>query len=258
MSEIIHPTAVIAPDVFIGEEVEIGPYAVIGKEVSLGRGTQIGPHAVIESWTTLGERCTIGAGAVIGGTPQDLSYTGHRSFVRIGDRTVVREYATIHRSKESEGVTSVGNDCYLMAYSHVGHDCRIEDKVVIVNAVHLGGHVMVEAGAFISALVPIHQFVRVGTMCLTGALSPIRKDVLPYVIVEGHPPRVRGLNVEGLGRAQIPAENRSALKHALKFLLDEERRTVDAVNKMKEAYSEFPEVLHFADFAESSERGFYR
>jgi UDP-N-acetylglucosamine acyltransferase len=258
LSEVIHPTAVIAPDASVEEEVEIGPYAVIGEEVSLGRGTQIGPHAVIENWTTLGEGCTIGTGAVIGGAPQDVGYTGHRSFVRIGDRTVIREYATINRSKEAEGVTSVGNNCYLMAYSHLGHDCRIEDKVVIVNAAHLGGYVTVEAGAFISALVPIHQFVRVGTMCLTATLSPIRKDVLPYAIVEGHPPRVRGLNVEGLRRAQIPAENRSALKHALNILLDEAGRTVDAVNKMKETYGEFPEVLHFADFAASSERGFYR
>ncbi|MEE8110479.1 MAG: acyl-[acyl-carrier-protein]--UDP-N-acetylglucosamine O-acyltransferase, partial [bacterium] len=111
MSEAIHPTAVVSPKATLGRNVEIGPYAVVGEEVALGCGTKVGPHAVIENWTTVGEECTIATGAVIGGAPQDLGYRGHRSYVRIGDRTVVREYVTIHRSKDPEGETRVGNGC---------------------------------------------------------------------------------------------------------------------------------------------------
>ncbi len=254
----IHPTAVVSPEANIEEGVRIGPYAVIGEKVNLGRGTQIGPHASIENWTTVGEECTIGSGAVIGGTPQDVEFKDHRSFVRIGDRTRVREYVTIHRSKEPEGTTSVGSDCYLMAYSHLGHDCRLEDEVVLVNATNLAGHVTVEAGAFISGIVPIHQFTRVGKLSLVGALSPIRKDILPYTIVEGHPPRVRGLNVVGLRRARVTAEARTALKRALKILLNDGLRAMEAIKVIKESCGEFPEVRYFAEFCESTERGFHR
>ncbi|MFQ5693184.1 MAG: acyl-ACP--UDP-N-acetylglucosamine O-acyltransferase, partial [Nitrospinota bacterium] len=221
-------------------------------------GTEIGSHAVIEGWTTVGEGCSIGPGAVIGAPPQVAGESGVRSYVRIGDRTVVREYATIHRSKELDGVTSIGNDCYLMAYSHVAHDCRFGDGVILVNLASLSGHVVVEDGAFISGMVAIHQFVRLGTLCLAGALSVIRKDVLPYTIVEGHTPRVRGLNVVGLRRRGVPAETRRALKGALKTLLDGGLRTEEALERIRAEYGDVPEVSHFADFVERSERGVYR
>ena len=254
----IHPTAVVSPGANIEKEVEIGPYAVVGEEVNLGRGTRVGPHAFIENWTTVGEECTIGSGAIIGGAPQDVDYKGQRSFVQIGDRTKVREYVTIHRSKEPEGATSVGSDCYLMAYCHLGHDCLLEDRVVVVNTSNLAGHVTVETGAFISGAVQIHQFTRVGKLSLVGALSPIRKDILPYTIVEGHPPRVRGLNVVGRRRAGVAAEARNALKRALKILLNDESRVVDAAKTIKKSCGEFPEVRYFAEFLESTERGFHR
>ncbi len=258
MSEAIHPTAVVSPKATLGRDVEIGPYAVVGEEVALGCGTKVGPHAVIENWTTVGEECTIATGAVIGGAPQDLGYRGHRSYVRIGDRTVVREYVTIHRSKDPEGETRVGNGCYLMAYSHVAHDCRFGDSVVLVNMAQLSGHVVVEDGAFISALVGIHQFVRLGELCLAGGVSAVRKDILPYTIVEGHNPRVRGLNLIGLRRRGVTSAARGALKQALKCLLDEGLRTEETVRRIREEHGGVPEVNHLADFVEKSKRGFYR
>lgn len=258
MSARIHPTAVVSPRAELGADVEIGPYAVVGEEVVLGRGTSVGPHAVIENWTTVGEGCSIAAVAVIGGAPQDVGYRGHRSYVRIGDRTVVREYVTIHRAKEPEGVTVVGSDCYLMAYSHVAHDCRFGDRVILANMVNLSGHVVVEDGAFLSGVVAVHQFERVGELSLVGALSVVRKDILPYTIVEGHSPRVRGLNVVGLRRRGISPEARGAIKGALRLLLDEGLRTQEAVERIRAEYGLFPEASHLADFAETSERGFYR
>ena len=258
MSGAVHPTAIVSADAEIAPDAGIGPYAVVGEKVILGAGTKVSAHAVIENWTTVGEGCTIGPGAVIGGAPQSLGDQGHRSSVRIGKRTVVREYATVNRSKEANGETLVGDDCYLMAYSHVGHDCVLENRVVVVNAANLGGHLLVEEGAFISALVPVHQFVRIGRLSLIGTLSPVRKDILPYTIVEGHPPRVRGLNVEGLRRQKAPPQVRKTLKNILKLLLKEEAITQQAVRRIREDHGDVPEAVHLADFIEKSKRGFYR
>jgi UDP-N-acetylglucosamine acyltransferase len=171
---------------------------------------------------------------------------------------VVREYVTVHRSKETDGETLVGNDCYLMAYSHLGHDCRIGDGVIMVNGANLAGHVTVENGVFVSALAAIHQFVRVGRLSLVGGLSPIRKDILPYTILEGHPPRVRGLNRVGLKRAGFSVEVRSAIKQAMNVLLDKGCRADEAVNRIREKHGDIQEISHLAEFAEQSERGFYR
>ncbi|HJM42127.1 MAG TPA: acyl-ACP--UDP-N-acetylglucosamine O-acyltransferase [Nitrospinota bacterium] len=258
MSGAVHPTAVVSADAVIAPDAVIGPYAVVGEEVTLGAGTKVSAHAVIENWTTVGEGCTIGPGAVIGGAPQDLGYRGHRSSVRIGKRTVVREYVTVNRSREADGETLVGDDCYLMAYSHVGHDCVLENRVVVVNAASLGGYLLVEEGAFISAQVPVHQFVRIGRLCLIGTLSPIRKDILPYTIVEGNPARVRGLNAEGLRRRETPPQVRKTLKNALKLLLKEEASTEQAVRRIREEHGDVPEAVHLTDFIEKSKRGFYR
>ncbi|MFQ5914338.1 MAG: acyl-ACP--UDP-N-acetylglucosamine O-acyltransferase [Nitrospinota bacterium] len=254
----IHPTAVVSPNVVLGPGVEIGPYVVVGEEVALGHGTKVGPHAVIENWTTAGEGCTIGAGAVVGGAPQDVKFCGHRSFVRIGHGTVVREYVTIHRSREPDGETLVGKNCYLMAFSHVAHDCHLGDGVVLVNLAALSGHVVAGDGAFISGNVAVHQFVRLGELCLVGAFSAVRKDILPFTIVEGHEPRVRGLNVVGLKRRGVSSGARGAIKRAMNILLDEGLRTVEAVNRIQEQYGEVPEVNRLVSFVENSERGFYR
>ncbi len=258
MSPLIHPTAIISDNAKLGPGVEIGPYAVLGDEVTLGPGTRVGPHAVLEGWTTVGEGCTIGPGAVIGTAPQDVGYAGHRSYVHIGDRTVIREYVTIHRSKEPEGITHIGNDCYLMTSSHVAHDCRLEDRVVMVNLTALSGHVRVEQGAILSGMVVVHQFVRIGELSLVAARAGVRKDILPYTIADFHPARFRGLNVVGLRRKGVPSEHRNAIKHAVKLLLDDGLQTEEAIKRIREQYSDVPEVRHLADFVENSERGFHR
>ena len=258
MDLLIHPTAVVSSEANLAEEVEVGPYVVIGAEVSLGRGTRVGPHAVIDGWTTVGEGCRIGAGAVIGTPPQDADYRGERSYVQIGNESVIREHVTIHRATGEEEVTRIGNETYLMAYSHVGHNCKVGDGVVLTNYVGLSGHVEVEEKAVLSAYVGLHQFVKIGTLSLVGGFSGIRKDVPPYTIVEGHTPRVRGLNTVGLRRNGVSTQTRGALKTALHFLLESNLTVKEAVERIRQEVPRGPEVDHLVEFVERSKRGIHR
>jgi UDP-N-acetylglucosamine acyltransferase len=255
---LIHPTAVVSSEANLAEEVEVGPYVVIGAEVSLGRGTQVGPHAVIDGWTTVGGGCRIGAGAVIGTPPQDADYRGGRSYVQIGNKSVIREYVTIHRASGEEQVTRIGNGAYLMAYSHVGHNCKVGDGVVLTNYVALSGYAEVGKKAVLSGYVGVHQFVKIGTLSLVAAFVPLRKDVPPYTIVEGNPPRVRGLNTVGLRRGGVSTEARGAIKAALHFLLESNLTAKEAVGRIREEVPRGPEVDHLVEFVERSKRGIHR
>jgi len=188
----IHPTAIIHPKAELAEGVSVGPYVVIGEHVRLGTGTIVSPHAVIEGWTSIGQHCDIGVGAVLGGPPQDLKYRGQRSFLRVGDHTCVREYVTVHRSAEEDGVTSIGAHDFLMAYTHVAHDCRLGNYVIMVNYAGLSGYVEVEDRAFISGHNAVHQFVRIGYLAMVSGASRVVKDIPPFMIAEGNPPASGG------------------------------------------------------------------
>lgn len=255
---LIHPTAVVSPQAHLGEEVEVGPYAVIGPEVSLGGVTRVAAHTVIEGWTSVGEGCTIGPCAMIGLPPQDVGYRGERSYVRIGNGNVIREYVTIHRACGEEEVTWIGDGAYFMTYSHVAHNCRVGDGAILTNYAALSGHAEVEEKAILSGYVGVHQFVRIGTLALVGAHAAIRKDVLPYTIVEGHPPRFRGPNTIGLRRHGVSAEARSAIKAALRLLLRSNLTVGEAVGRIRQEVAPGPEVDHLVEFAERSERGVNR
>ena len=173
----IHPSAIVDSDAQIGEGVSIGPWALIGPGVSVGHGTTIGPRVLIERDTILGEDCKVGNGAVLGTDPQDLKYRGELSTLEIGDRTVIREFATLNRGTAASGRTVVGSDCLLMAYTHVAHDCELGNHVILANSVNMAGHVRIEDWVIVGGLTPIHQFVRIGAHAFVGGGSRVSQDV---------------------------------------------------------------------------------
>jgi len=253
----IHPTAVVHPKAELGAGVRIGPYAVVGEGVVVGDGTEIGPHAVLEGPRLLiGPRCRIFAGAVIGYPPQDLKFKpGTPSGVRIGADNVIREYATIHRSSVEDGWTVIGDGCFIMAGSHIAHDCRVGNQVVLTNYTGLTGFVEVGDRAVISGLVGIHHFVRIGTLAFVGGCSRIPQDVPPYFLVEGNPAVVRGVNVVGLRRAQVPAADRLALQRAYRILYRSGRATSAALEALRSELPPSPYITTLVEFIATSRRG---
>jgi UDP-N-acetylglucosamine acyltransferase len=199
----IHPTAVVDPKAQIDQGVEIGPYAVIGAEVCIGAGSRIGPHVVLDGRVRMGRGNRIFPGASIGAEPQDLKYNGAPTEVVIGDDNAIRECVTINRATHEGEQTRIGSGNLLMAYSHLGHNCDLGDRIVIANGVAVAGHVVIGDRAVIGGVLGIHQFVHIGTMAMVGGMSRIDRDVPPFAIVEGHPGRLRGLNRIGLKRSGL-------------------------------------------------------
>lgn len=197
----VHATAVVDPRARIGSGVEVGPYAVIGADVEIGDGCRIWPHVVIDGRVRMGKGNRIFPGACIGLEPQDLKYGGAPTEVVIGDNNTIRECVTINRATAEGERTQLGNGNLLMAYSHIGHNCRLDNGIVIANGVAVAGHVMIADRAVIGGVLGIHQFVHIGTLAMVGGMSRIDRDVPPFMTVEGHPGRVRGLNRIGLRRS---------------------------------------------------------
>ena len=251
----IHPSSIIDPGSNLGEDITVGPFSVIGRNVKIGRGTVIGSHVLIEANTKIGEKCKIFHGASIGGEPQIMNFEDVSSSVEIGDGTVVREYATIHRSGFKDGVTRVGKNCLLMAYSHLGHDCELGDQVVVVNGTGLSGHVIVENQAFISGLVGIHQFVRIGRNAMVGGMAGVNQDVLPFSTVEGTPARLLSVNAVGLKRANFKPNVRAAIKKAFKIISSTDLNTTQAVEKISSEVEMCDEINYLLDFIKNSNRG---
>jgi UDP-N-acetylglucosamine acyltransferase len=257
---LIHPTATIDPKAEIDDGVEIGPYSVIEKGVSIGEGTKIGPHVIIREGTEIGKGCHLFQFASIGEAPQFLGYRGEKTFLRIGDRNIIREFATLHRGTvKGGGKTTIGNDNFFMAYSHVAHDCQIGNQVVMANGATLGGHILIEDYAIIGGLVAIHQFCRVGAFAIIGGLSGVLLDVPPYTKAQGDRARLFGLNTVGLRRANFSPETLRALKKAYRIVfrsgltLEKAIKTVAA-----DEISQTHEVQHFLQFIQTSKRGISR
>ena len=199
----VHPTAVVDPAAKLGSGVVIGPYAVIGPEVEIGDGSRIGPHAVIDGRVRMGKGNRIYPGACIGLEPQDLKYNGAPTEVVMGDANTIRECVTINRATHEGEQTVLGSGNLLMAYSHLGHNCHLGDRIVIANGVAVAGHVVIGDRAVVGGVLGIHQFVHIGTMAMVGGMSRIDRDVPPFAIVEGHPGRLRGLNRIGIKRSGL-------------------------------------------------------
>jgi len=252
---LVHPTAIIDPDTDVAPDVAVGPYSIIGPGVVVGRGTVIGPHVLLERDTTLGEQCQIAKGAVIGSDAQDLKYEGEPSRLIVGDRTVVREYATLNRGTRVSGKTTVGSDCLIMAYAHVAHDCEIGNHVILSNAVNMGGHVVIEDWAIVGGLTAIHQFVRIGAHSFCGGGSRVPQDIPPYLKVAGNPVKPYGLNSVGLERRGASKDVRRALKQTYQVLFQSRLTLTKALDIAEDEVEQIPEVRHLLTFIRSSKRG---
>ena len=251
----IHPTALVDEGAKLSGGVTVGPYSIIGPGVTVGSGTTIGPHVLIERDTILGNACQISKGAVLGTDPQDLKFKGEPTTLHVGDRTVIREYATLNRGTAASGKTSVGSDCFLMAYVHVAHDCEIGNHVILANAVNMGGHVTIEDWAIVGGLSAIHQFVRIGAHAFVGGASRVAQDVPPYVRVAGSPPKLYGLNSVGLDRRGVSDEVRKALKAAYRILFQSGLNVTQGLARAEAEVEQLPEVRRLLTFVRNSQRG---
>ncbi len=254
-AEVRHPTAIIDPDAQIASSARVGPYAVIGPGVEVGERVQIGPHAYLERDTCVGEDCRIGPGAVLGTDPQDLKYAGEQTFLEVGPRTVIREYATLNRGTAVSGKTVVGADSLIMAYAHVAHDCRIGNNVVLANAVNMGGHVRIDDWATVGGVTAIHQFVRIGCHSFVGGGSRLPQDVAPYVMVAGNPCAAYGLNTVGLRRRGFSPETMEALRVAYRRIFQSDRNIGHSLDALEAEGGHDEEVERLITFIRASRRG---
>jgi UDP-N-acetylglucosamine acyltransferase len=251
----IHPTAVVDPKAQIDLGVEVGPYAVIGPEVRIGAGSRIGPHVVLDGRVTLGRGNRIFPGACIGAEPQDLKYSGAPTEVVLGDDNSIRECVTINRATHEGEQTRLGSGNLLMAYSHLGHNCLLGDRIVIANGVAVAGHVVLGDRAVVGGVLGIHQFVHIGTMAMVGGMSRIDRDVPPFAIVEGHPGRLRGLNRIGIKRSGLGDLDGGAQARQLQQVWAELYRSdavlADALQRVRQM-TLFPPAETLVSFLEAS------
>jgi UDP-N-acetylglucosamine acyltransferase len=256
MAIVIAETACIDPRAEIAEEVEIGPYCVVGPDVKIGRGTRLLSHVCVSGQTTLGEGNIVHPFAVIGGEPQDVSFRGSPTRVEIGDQNTIRESVTIHRGSEKEqGVTRIGSKSLLMVNVHIGHDCVLDDNIIMANNTILGGHCHIESYVTISGGVGVHPFVSVGSYSYVGALSRIYHDVPRFMIVDGNPSKVRCINVVGLRRNNIGAEAVAGL-HEAHRLIYRAHMTVEHAAEILSSHGHLcPEVKSLLEFIESQHLG---
>ncbi|MEI6437910.1 MAG: acyl-ACP--UDP-N-acetylglucosamine O-acyltransferase [Candidatus Omnitrophota bacterium] len=257
MPNTIHATAIIGPDVKLGENIIIGPYAVIEGEVSLGDGTEVGAHAVVSGWTKVGKGNRIFPHAAVGFDPQDKKYKrGDKTFLEVSDNNIFREFCTIHRGTiEGNGVTRIGSNNLFMAYSHVAHDCVVGNGCVLANSGTLAGHVTVEDFVIVGGLSAVHQFCRVGKNAMIGGCSRVVQDVPPYSLCVGGPALVYNLNAIGLRRAGVTSDSMKQLKEAFRIMFHSGLAKNSAVEQIERDVQLTEHVKHLLDFAKASERG---
>lgn len=255
----IHTTAIVHPAARIDEGVEIGPYTIVGENVSIGAGTIIGPHAVIEGWTEIGRDNRIFQFASIGAAPQDLKFHGEKTTLRLGDRNTVREFVTLHRGTESGGgETVVGSDNLFLAYSHIAHDCRVGNRVILSNGATLAGHVHVDDYAILSGLCAVHQFTRIGAHAMVAGGAMVNQDVAPYTIVQGDRAKTVGINLVGLQRRGFSEAAIRSIKKAYKLIFRSRLRIEEALERISLELGEGPELKVLTDFVRHSQRGVTR
>jgi UDP-N-acetylglucosamine acyltransferase len=250
----IHPTAVIDSQAEIDSDIEIGPYVVIEGPVKIKRGTRVIAQAYLTGWTEIGENNEIHPGVILGDAPQDKAYKGEKTYLKIGDDNILREHVQVHRGTRAESSTTIGNHNFLMANSHVGHNCKLGDQIVLANGALLGGHVEVGDNVFISGNCVVHQFVRIGDYALMRGLSGTSRDVPPYAIVDWQH-TVRGVNVTGLKRAGFDDRRIRAIREAFRLLFRKGRNLSLAVKELEAEGKVGPDVLILLQFIKSSKRG---
>jgi UDP-N-acetylglucosamine acyltransferase len=256
---VIHQTAVIDPSAIIAASVEIGAYSIIGAGVEIGEGTWIGPHVVIQGPTKIGKENKFFQFSSIGEVPQDKKFHNETSFLEIGDRNTIREFATINRGTEDGGgTTKIGNDNWLMAYIHIAHDCQVGNNTIFANNASLAGHVIIEDFVILGGFTLVHQFCSIGQHAFCGMGSAISKDVLPYIMVNGSPAHTHGLNSEGIKRKGFGKETMKALRDAYKIIYRNKLTKDEARHKLEPLAAEFPEVKNMLEALNKSKRGILR
>lgn len=259
MGTFIHPNAIVSKNAKLGENVQVGPYTIIEDDVEIGDNTQIAYSAVIGNGARIGNNCRIYSNAIIATDPQDLKYENEKTYVIIGNNTTVREFATINRATSATYKTEVGDNCLVMTYAHIAHDCKIGNNVRITNSVQLAGHVEVDEYAIIGGIAAIHQFVRIGAYAMIGAAVKAVKDVPPYAMVGVNPPKVDGINKIGLRRNGFSNQAISAIDEFYKTIFLSGLNNSDGINEYLSKHPEpIAEVQRCIDFINKSERGIYR
>lgn len=255
---LIHPTAIVSPEAWLDEGVEIGPYSIVGPQVKIGKETSLSSHVHVEGDTEIGARCRIFPGAVIGTTAQAYLPKAVRSSVSIGDDNIIREWVTLHASMKEGGRTVVGSRNMLMANAHIAHDCVLGNDITMANLATLGGHVAVEDGVVIGGLTGVHQFVRIGRLAIIGGLSKVVMDVAPFSMADGRPAQFRGLNAIGLRRAGFDSARRLRVRRALKELFGGHASLSLSIPQVKRDFKNDADVQAILSFLEKSKRGVTR
>jgi len=255
----IHPTAIVDSKADIAKNVTIGPYAVIAGNVIIGKGTRIGSHTVIDPYVTIGPDCEIFQHAAIGAVPQSVKFAGEETYVKIGQGSIIREFVTVHRGTGfGGGVTEVGEENFIMAYSHIAHDCKTGRRVMMANNATLAGHITIGNYATIGGLVAIHQFVRIGDYAFVGGKSAVVKDVPPYVIAAGDRAQLHGLNSVGLRRQGFSEKTLTLLKKTYRIFFRIGLTLNEAIERVRAEVEQIPEVVTFIEFVKQSQRGVTR
>ncbi|WP_367398039.1 acyl-ACP--UDP-N-acetylglucosamine O-acyltransferase [Azonexus sp. R2A61] len=259
MSEMIHPTAIVDPGAKIGANVSIGPYTIVGPNVEIGDNTEIGPHVVINGHTRIGRDNKIFQFCSLGEVPQDKKYAGEPTRLEIGDRNTIREFCTFNLGTiQDEGVTSIGDDNWLMAYVHIAHDCRVGNKTIFANGASLAGHVIVDDWVIFGGFTGVHQFCRIGAHVITAASSLVLQDVPPFLMAAGNTAQPYGIHVEGLKRRGFSSDTIQGLKRAYRTLYKSGLMLEEAKAKLTEQAETVPEIRTMLDFLDVSKRGIIR
>jgi UDP-N-acetylglucosamine acyltransferase len=254
----VHPTAIVDPEARLGPDVTVGPYCVIDGDVELGAGCWLQHHVTVCGGSKIGPRNRFHAYASIGQQTQDLKYTGEPTYLEVGEGNCFREFVTVNRATAVGATTRIGSFGNFLAYAHVAHDCRISDHVVFSNNGTLAGHVCVDEYAVLGGLTAVHQFCRLGQHSITGGCSKIVQDLPPFMIADGNPAVVRGINQVGLERRGFTAESIRALKEAYRILYRSNLNTKQALVELRVTLVESAEVRQLIEFVERSERGIIR
>lgn len=254
----IHPTAIVDPNAQLGAGTRVGPYCIVGPEVVLGEGCWLQHHVTLAGPMRAGRGNKFYAYCSIGQQTQDLKYVGEPTFLELGDENVFREFCTVNRSTTAEGKTRIGSCGNFLAYSHIGHDCDVGDSVIFSNNGTLAGHVRVGDHAVMGGLTAVHQFCRIGRFAITGGCSKIVQDVPPFMIADGNPAEIRGINLIGLERNGFSVESVKAIKEAFRLIYRSKMNTRQALAAVQEQVAPLPEVKQLIEFIEGSERGIIR
>jgi UDP-N-acetylglucosamine acyltransferase len=255
----IHPTAQIDPSARVGARVSIGAYSIIGADVDIGDGTSIGPHCVISGPTRIGMDNRIYSHAALGSDPQDKKFADERTELVIGDRNTIREFTTFSRgTADGGGVTSIGDDNWIMAYVHIAHDCKVGSNTIFANNATLAGHAVIEDWVILGGFAGVHQFCRIGAHAFIGMGSLINGDVPPFVMVADKYAKPRGINAEGLKRRGFDAERIASIKRAYRTLFVSGRPMAEARQELAESAQDSVDVRQMLEFIERSERGVLR